>query len=137
MSQTITRRNLLSAGAAAVTAPLLVKSSAPASTVAIRRCRSYQDFETELAKAFDQIGGIESFVRGKTVGLKLNLTGNPARFPLTPDLPYRTNHQTVAATVHLLSRQSGSFPLGAIWYRRSCHQQFGCESRLGECSESW
>ena len=104
MSQTITRRNLLSAGAAAVTAPLLVKSSAPASTVAIRRCRSYQDFETELAKAFDQIGGIESFVRGKTVGLKLNLTGNPARFPLTPNLPYRTNHQTIAATVHLLAR---------------------------------
>jgi len=43
-------------------------------------------------------------VKGKTVGLKLNLTGNPARFPLTPDLPYRTNGDTLATTVHLLAK---------------------------------
>lgn len=103
-TRALTRRHLLASGAAVAAAPLLVKASAPASTVAIRRCRTYHDFEGQLIKACDQIGGIQSLVRGKTVGLKLNLTGNPANWPLTPNLPYRTNHQTIAATVHVLAR---------------------------------
>jgi uncharacterized protein (DUF362 family) len=103
----LTRRDLLAAGTGAVAAlglPSLTRASAPASTVAIVRCRSYSDFRPKLATAFDQIGGIEGLVRGKTVGLKLNLTGNPKNFPLTPDLPYRTNGETVANTVYLLAR---------------------------------
>jgi uncharacterized protein (DUF362 family) len=68
------------------------------------RCRSYNDFRPKLASAFDQIGGIEGLVRGQTVGLKLNLTGNPKNFPLTPGLPYRTNGETVANTVYLLAK---------------------------------
>lgn len=103
----LTRRDLLAAGTSAVAAlsfPTLTKASAPASTVAIVRCRSYNDFRPKLATAFDQIGGIETLVRGKTVGLKLNLTGNPKNFPLTPDLPYRTNGETVANTVCLLAK---------------------------------
>jgi hypothetical protein len=36
--------------------------------------------------------------------LKLNLTGNPKSFPLTAALPYRTNGDSVAKTVHLLAR---------------------------------
>ncbi|MGH9624803.1 MAG: hypothetical protein ACRD4G_10745, partial [Bryobacteraceae bacterium] len=99
----ITRRHLLASGASIAAAPLLMRAAAPASTVSIRRCRAYRDFEGQLAKACDQIGGIQSLVRGKTVGLKLNLTGNPANWPLTPDLPYRTNHQALAATVHVLA----------------------------------
>jgi uncharacterized protein (DUF362 family) len=43
-------------------------------------------------------------VRGKTVAIKLNLTGNPARFPLTPNLPYRTNGETVANVVYLFAK---------------------------------
>jgi uncharacterized protein (DUF362 family) len=103
----LTRRDLLAAGTGAVAAfglPTLVKASAPASTVAIVRCRDYGDFRLKLASAFDQIGGIEKLVRGKTVGLKLNLTGNPKNFPLTPNLPYRTNGETVANTVYLLAK---------------------------------
>lgn len=103
----ITRRDLLAAGTGVVAAlglPTLAKAGAPASTVAIVRCRDYGDFRPKLAAAFDQIGGIEKLVRGKTVGLKLNLTGNPKNFPLTPDLPYRTNGETVANTVYLLAR---------------------------------
>ncbi|HZQ55920.1 MAG TPA: DUF362 domain-containing protein [Bryobacteraceae bacterium] len=102
-----TRREILATGAGAVAAlavPKLVRAEAPASPVAIVRCRSYSDFGNQLATACDQIGGIQKLVRGKTVGLKLNLTGNPARFPLTPDLPYRTNGETVAQTVHLLAK---------------------------------
>ncbi len=81
-----------------------MQASAPASSVAIVRCREYTDFGSKLSTAFDQIGGIDKLVRGKTVGIKLNLTGNPKNFPLTPDLPYRTNGQTIAATVALMSK---------------------------------
>jgi uncharacterized protein (DUF362 family) len=43
-------------------------------------------------------------VRGKTVALKINLTGNITRFPERPDMPYRTHPATVLATVQLLAR---------------------------------
>lgn len=103
-----TRRDVLTTGAAAIAAiglPTAARADAPAGRVAIVRCRNYQDDVTgKLSSAFNQIGGIEQLVRGKTVGLKLNLTGNPSKFPLTPDLPYRTNPETVAATVHLLAK---------------------------------
>ena len=106
-----TRRDILKAvgGSAAVTTlsaggVLQAATSAPSSPVAIVRCRDYADFGSCLATGFDQIGGLEKLVRGKTVALKLNLTGNPKNFPLTPDLPYRTNPQTIATTVHLLAK---------------------------------
>jgi uncharacterized protein (DUF362 family) len=71
--------------------------------VAIARCRSYDDdLTSKLSKMFDLIGGVSQLVKGKTVALKLNLTGNPKRFPL--DLPYRNNPDTVLATAHLLAR---------------------------------
>jgi uncharacterized protein (DUF362 family) len=106
---TRTRRELLATtGAAAVAAfglPRVAKAKAPATSVAIVRCRGYDDeFTRQLSSAFDQIGGIGKLAQGKTVGLKLNLTGNPSNFPLTPDLPYRTDAKTVAATVHLLAK---------------------------------
>ena len=103
----LSRRDLLAAGAtsaAALALPGLLRAEPPASRVAIVRCRDYNDFSANLSTAFDQIGGIDKLVRGKTVALKLNLTGNPKNFPLTPDLPYRTNGDTVAKTVHLLAR---------------------------------
>jgi uncharacterized protein (DUF362 family) len=103
----LTRRDLLTAGAGAVAAfslPAISKASAPASPVSIVRCRDYRNFSTQLSTAFDQIGGISKLVSGKTVGLKINLTGNPARFPLTPELPYRSDPNTVAETVHLLAK---------------------------------
>jgi uncharacterized protein (DUF362 family) len=100
-----TRRELLGTAIAAAGLPAIAKAEAPASKVAIVRCRNYQDdFAGKLSSAFNQLGGLESLVKGKTVGLKLNLTGNPARFPLTPDLPYRTDGNTVATTVHLLAK---------------------------------
>ena len=103
-----TRRELLATTGGAVIAavglPAIAKAKAPASPVAIVRCRNYQDFAGRLESAFDQIGGIGTLARGKTVGLKLNLTGNPAHFPLTPELPYRTDARTLAATVHLLAK---------------------------------
>lgn len=102
---------------------------APVSTVAIARCRSYQeDLSAKLSAMFDQIGGIGPLARGKTVALKLNLTGQPQRFPLDPELPYRTHPATVLATAHLLARAGAKririletfFPAGqdmALWAR--------------------
>ena len=79
--------------------------SAPAATVAIARCRRYdEDPAGKLGRMFDQIGGIGSLAKGKTVAVKLNLTGQPTRFPVDPLLPYRTQPETVLATAHLLAR---------------------------------
>ncbi len=105
----LSRRELLAAGTTAAAALALPKaayssSPAPACTVAIARCRDYANFRPQLSSAFDQIGGIDKLVRGKTVAVKLNLTGNPAHFPLTPELPYRTNGETVADVVYLLAK---------------------------------
>ena len=98
----LTRREALGGLAAAA---LSVAKPAPVSTVAIARCQSYQeDLYTKLGKMFDQIGGIGPLVKNKTVALKLNLTGNPRRFPLDPAMPYRTQPDTVLATVRLLAK---------------------------------
>jgi uncharacterized protein (DUF362 family) len=49
---------------------------APASRVAIGRCPEYdRQVRDVLATMFDQLGGLQPLVRGKTVAIKLNLTG--------------------------------------------------------------
>src|ERR1700727_2918659 len=101
------REMLATTGAATLGAlcmPKLMKGDAPASRVAIARCREYAQYGQQLSQAFDQIGGIEKMVRGKTVALKLNLTGNPKKFPLTPELPYRSYPKSVEATVYLFAK---------------------------------
>jgi len=104
----LTRRALIgSAAGAGVTAALrpAFAATAPTAPVAIARYRTYDDkLEATLARMFDQIGGIGKLVKGKTVAVKLNLTGNPERFPERADMPYRTQPLTVAATAHLFAR---------------------------------
>lgn len=79
--------------------------SAPSSTVAIARCRAYDaKFYDTLKTITDQCGGLGNVVKGKTVALKLNLTGNPARFPVKPGLPYRNEPSTVLALCQLMAR---------------------------------
>ena len=98
----VTRREAL--GGFAVAA-LSIAKPAPVSTVAIARCRTYQDdVYNKLDRMFDQIGGIGPLVKNKTVALKLNLTGNPKRFPMDPAMPYRNSPETVLATVRLLAK---------------------------------
>jgi uncharacterized protein (DUF362 family) len=79
---------------------------APTSTVSIARCTIYD--RAQLAKTlstqFDQIGGIGSLVKGKTVAIKLNLTGNPQRYPDDPLMPYRTQPDTVLVVAQLIAR---------------------------------
>ncbi len=100
MSGFLTRRQLLTGAATAISA-----KAAPASRVAIARCRAYDATMYETMKTlFDQIGGLAPVVKGKTVAVKLNLTGNPARFPVKPHLPYRTHPDTVLAACQLMAR---------------------------------
>ncbi len=101
MMQSWTRRQMI--GAMAATG-IALRADEPATRVAIVRCREYASFQPQLSSAFDQIGGLGKLVRGKTVALKLNLTGNPKNFPLTPQLPYRTNGDSVAKVVYLLAK---------------------------------
>jgi uncharacterized protein (DUF362 family) len=52
-------------------------STAPSSPVAIQRCESFepQVFRKKLDAALDLLGGIGGLVRGKTVTIKINMTG--------------------------------------------------------------
>src|ERR1035437_8523252 len=98
----VTRREALGGLAAAA---LSIAKPAPVSTVAIARCRTYQDdLYNKLGRLFDQMGGIGPLVKNKTVALKLNLTGNPKHFPLDPAMPFRTDPDTVLATVRLFAK---------------------------------
>jgi len=75
---------------------------APSRPVAIGRCEGYvpQPLFKSLRRVLDQIGGLDRLVRGKTVTIKLNLTGGPKQN--LAGLPaYRTYHvhpNFVAAT---------------------------------------
>jgi len=103
----ISRRDVLAsvAGISLAGAARGQTQPAPASPVAIGRCRAYdKTFDEALAGALDKIGGIGSLVKGKTVAVKLNLTGNITRFPNRPDLPYRNDPATVLALTRQIAR---------------------------------
>ena len=125
LGSAVTRRQLLCSAAGAA----LARAAAPAAPVAIARCHSYGvEFETTLRRMFDQIGGLAPLIKGKTVAVKLNLTGNPATFPDRYDMPYRTHPGTVLAVAHMMARAGARrirfleafFPAGqdlALWAR--------------------
>jgi uncharacterized protein (DUF362 family) len=73
--------------------------------VAVAKCTSYgPEVMPTLAKLFDQLGGIEQLVRGKTVAIKINVTGSPPEFfhgmPLGQT--YWVHPQVVGSVIHLL-----------------------------------
>jgi len=102
-SARISRRQLI-AGAASVAMGRAFAAVPPASPVAIARCATYDQkmFQT-LSGLMNQIGGIGGLVKGKTVAVKLNLTGNVTRYPVQPEMPYRNHPATVLAVAQLLS----------------------------------
>jgi uncharacterized protein (DUF362 family) len=102
-SKTITRRALMG-GVGGLALTKAFAAEPPASSVAIARCRAYdQQFFDSLKRTVDLIGGLGPLVKGKTVAIKLNLTGNPTRFPERSDLPYRNHPATVLAAAQLIS----------------------------------
>ena len=71
----ISRRDWLAASGLAAGA-LAAAGTAPAAPVSVAKVRSYdEDLVAQFQKMFDQIGGIGSQVQGKTVAIKVNLTG--------------------------------------------------------------
>ena len=112
MCQRSTRRAWLkktaavAAGAFAGGLPALRASTAPASTVAIGRSKTYDPAELvpTMRTMFDQFGGLGRLVKGKTVAIKINLTGSPTY--RVGYLPLEDTHYThpnvIAATVHLM-----------------------------------
>jgi uncharacterized protein (DUF362 family) len=103
----MTRRELLALLGAA---PLVSAVDPPAAPVAIARATSYDgDLTAVLATMFDQLGGLGRLVRGKTVTIKLNLTGSPAlRFQGKPPGVTHYTHPKVAGAVAHLMGQAGA-----------------------------
>jgi uncharacterized protein (DUF362 family) len=111
MAHERTRRQFLAGSAAVVGlhAARLVPfaRSAPAATVSVAKCDSYgAELVPTLERMLDQIGGLGRLVKGRTVAVKLNLTG-PSTFRLG-HLPAGRTHwvhpRMVGAVVHLLDR---------------------------------
>ena len=79
----------------------------PAGRVAVGVCHEYDaDVTGTLAKMFDQLGGLERLVRGKTVAVKLNLTGDATdRLGYLPaEITHWVHPQVIGATVQLLGQ---------------------------------
>jgi uncharacterized protein (DUF362 family) len=97
------------AGGAYLAGPRLMRAAvAPAAPVAVARCKTYDPSELvpAMQTIFDQLGGLERLVKGKTVAIKINLTGAPSyrlgHLPLE-DTHY-THPQVIGTAVHLMGR---------------------------------
>jgi uncharacterized protein (DUF362 family) len=80
------------------------------SRVAIGKAAGYsEDLQPVLARMFDQLGGLDALVRGKTVSIKLNLTGSPGqRFQGKPLGATHYVHPKVVGAVARLLGQAGA-----------------------------
>jgi uncharacterized protein (DUF362 family) len=112
MKACCSRRKFLSAAGVAVGAYIaqprqFLARPTPAGRVAVSVCSEYSPQVVDvLSTMFDQLGGLEGLVRGKTVAIKLNLTGGAAdRFHgVPPEMTHWVHPQVVWATVHLLGK---------------------------------
>jgi uncharacterized protein (DUF362 family) len=115
MKESINRRQFLRGSAAMAGASVFgvglpslggAASKTPTSPVSIARCQSY-DFNAILERLrtmMDQLGGLGKLVAGKTVCMKVNLTGNPRQtvFDLPASRTYQTHPHVVRAAATLL-----------------------------------
>jgi uncharacterized protein (DUF362 family) len=86
---------------------ILATPRPPTAPVAVAQCSEYGPaVRTTLATMFDQLGGLRRLVEGKTVAVKLNLTGRPTGLvrgmPL--GLTYWVHPAVVGSTVSLLGQ---------------------------------
>ncbi|MGB6688137.1 MAG: DUF362 domain-containing protein [Terracidiphilus sp.] len=111
MTTNCSRRDFLgamgmaAAGAATARPSMASALKAPAGRVAIGICPEYNRQVSEtLSNLFDQLGGLDRLVRGKTVAIKLNMTGTPSSKLGT--MPNQMTHwvhpQVIGALVSLL-----------------------------------
>jgi uncharacterized protein (DUF362 family) len=104
-----TRREWLKGAAAYLgCAPFARAAQAPAAPVALAKCASYDPavLLPVMTRMFDQLGGLGRLVKGKTVAVKINLTGAPTyRLGYLPaeDTHY-THPAVIAAAAHLMAK---------------------------------
>ena len=112
MQHCLTRRRWMIQSAAAsgalLAGRLVGRASAPSAPVAIAKCKTYDPsvLTPALAKIYDQIGGLGRIVKGKTVAIKINMTGavtNRLGYLPTGDTHF-TNPNVLAATIHLMGK---------------------------------
>lgn len=82
-------------------------TTAPTAPVAVAKCAAYgAPVRATLATMFDQLGGLERLVKGKTVAIKLNMTGQLDDH--LRGLPFGLAHwvhpDVIGATVYLLGQ---------------------------------
>ncbi len=108
---TLSRRQAL-AGLAALVVPACSRKAAvfnphaPTAPVSIARCTSYgAELAPTLGRMFDQLGGLGRLVAGKTVALKVNMTGGPReRLGTVPsELSHYTHPAVISATIRHLA----------------------------------
>jgi len=115
MNRNLSRRTFLgamgmAAGAYVAKPSLLAAERAPASPVAIGICREYDRQVTSvLSTMFDQLGGLKPLVNGKTVSIKLNMTGGPKNgLNGMPNEMAQWVHPTVIGALVTLLGQAGA-----------------------------
>jgi uncharacterized protein (DUF362 family) len=106
--------------------------AAPAATVSIAKCDSYgPELVAALDRMFDQLGGLGRLVKGRTVAVKLNMTGPPnIRLGSLPaGVAHWVHPSVVGALVHLIdhagarrvrlleSGYASAIPLAEYMYR--------------------
>lgn len=103
MNGNLTRRQLLAVpGLGLMAAP---NPAAPVAPVSVARCAGYDDGLADLLwKQFDQVGGLGKLVGGKTVAIKLNLTGGGRFGTYTAGQTHWVHPNLVGATCRLLAR---------------------------------
>lgn len=122
------RQWLASAAALGLSGRAWSNPSAPSSKVSIARCDGYGPaIYPALRTMFDQLGGIAGLVKGKTVGIKANLTGAPrnriGNMPI--ERTVYTHPDVLGAAVRLFS-ESGAARIRIL---EGC---FSCGDPLGE-----
>jgi uncharacterized protein (DUF362 family) len=119
----------MAAGAYLARPSMLSAQQAPAGRVAVGLCSVYNRQVVDvLSTMFDQLGGLEKLVRGKTVAVKLNMGGTPTlrlRY-LQPGMTTWAHPQVVGALVHLLGRAGAQRIrlLESAWLTTEPLQQF-------------
>ena len=111
MKRDLSRRELLVGAGALLALPALpawsVTPTAPMGRVALAKCKTYgPELVPALDRMFDQLGGLDRLVKGKTVAVKINLIGVRWQRLGTAKMEdtFWTNPRVVAAVVHLMGK---------------------------------
>lgn len=101
------RREFISAAAASTIGAKALFCDARAATVAVAKCHGYgPELLAALRTMFDQLGGLGRIVKGKTVAIKINLTGSPSyRLGYLPaELAHWTHPAVIGSTMQLMDQ---------------------------------